>query len=131
MGEEHHAQMVGGEAGVRNLTCVLGEDAGFVEERAEGEPFLVAALPPLGDILLGDGPALELCVHHFDDGGIRIQPFDEAVGRFAIGESGVKSVPNFERETGNFTITSCHIFSYGFCVEVSLVLFHCPRMEAF
>jgi len=52
---------------------------GFVEEGAEGKPFLVAALSPLRDVVLIDRPAFELFRHHYHDAGFELTPCDEAV----------------------------------------------------
>jgi hypothetical protein len=50
--------------------------------------------------LICDRSAAELFRHDLDDGGIRVQPFDEAVSGLAIGKAAVELLPDFERETG-------------------------------
>jgi len=77
--------------------------------------------------LLGDGAAVELFLHDLHDDGNRVEPFDEAVSRLAIGETGVELVPDLElasflachqhlplkarREAGDFAVTCFHTFT--------------------
>ena len=109
MGEEHDVQVVGGDARGGDLTGVLREDTGFIEEGLEGEPFFVAPGAPFREIIVRNRAALEMFRHDFHDLWIRVQPFDEAVSRFAIGEAAVELLPDFERDSRNFSITCFHL----------------------
>ena len=113
MGEEHDVQALGRDAGGGDFPGVFGDDAGFIEEVVEGDPFFVAAGAPFREILLGDRPAFELIDHHLHHLGERVEPFDETDSWLAIGEALIELLPDFEWETGNFTITCFHSLSVG------------------
>ena len=119
MGKEDDLQMIGSHAGPCDVPGVLEEDAGFVEEGLEGEPFLVAALAPFRDVVLVNWPALELFRHHSHDVRVRVQPFDEAVSRLAVGEADVELLPDFERESCNLAVSGCHMFIFGYSFRLS------------
>jgi len=108
MGEKHDVQVIGGDAGGSDLAGVLGEDAGFVEEGIEGEPFFVAAGAPFREVALGNRAAFELFRHDFHDIRVRVQPFDKAISRFAIGEAGVELLPDFKGDSRNLSVTRFH-----------------------
>jgi hypothetical protein len=63
--------------------------------------------------LLRNGPAGEAVVHHFDDGGIGVEPFDELVSGLAVGEADIEFLPDLEWEMGDFAVACFHD---GFCL---------------
>ena len=63
--------MDSGEGGARG---VLGKVADFVKALPLGEPLLVAALPPLRDILFRDGAAFEESVHEESHRRVGVEP---------------------------------------------------------
>jgi len=109
VGEEHDVQLIGGYASSGELAGVLGNDAGFVEKGIEREPFLVSAGAPFREVAIGNWAAFELFGHDFHDLRVRVQPFDEAICRLAIGEAAVELLPDVERDSRNLSVTRFHI----------------------
>jgi hypothetical protein len=67
------------------------------------QPFAVAALTPFGEVLLGDGVALEVFAQDGFDGGLVVEPLDEVGAKFAVFEAEVEFVANGFGEAGDFT----------------------------
>ena len=82
------------------------EVAGFLEF----DPILIPARAPFGEVLLGDGFAVEFLGHGVLDFGEAVEPADEFGAGLAIGEALVELIPEGAGETGDFSVACFHGF---------------------
>ena len=96
-----------------DVVLVGGQFIGIGKEVLGGEPFLVAAVAPFGDVLGCDGASVELAGEDGLDLGEPVEPLQDGFGFEAIFETGVELSADLAGEAGDFTDT-CHktVISY-------------------
>ena len=116
-GGEKDQNVVGADARVAEDLAAFTESVGIEAAFAGGEPFLIAALPPFGEILRRYGATAEERVEDFDGFGFDIDPVENEGGGFAVHEEEVQSVPQSEWEACDFSGASRHFLnSFWFLV---------------
>lgn len=89
-------------AGARNICCVLLQ---FFEPRKRFpllEPALVAALTPVGEVLVSDGNAIEVPGEDCFDEGKFVKPWKDFRRRVAIFDAAVELVAEVFGKAGDF-----------------------------
>ena len=110
-GGEKDEDLVGANAGVAEHLAGFPESVGIQAAFVVDEPFLIAALPPLGEVLRRDGASAEERVEDFDGVGLDIDPVKDEGGGFAVQEEEVQSVPQSEGEACDFSGASRHFLN--------------------
>jgi len=86
-----------------------------------GQPVSEAAVAPFGEILLGDGMAIELGIEDGLDARDGVEPIKDGLGWLTVAEASVELFTNVVREAGDFTDAS-FIFCHGACFSRNGVL---------
>jgi hypothetical protein len=60
--------------------------------------------------LLGNWPAIEALVEHFDDFGFYVEPLEDLVSLIAVVDAPVEFVPDFGGEVCDFTVACFHVY---------------------
>jgi hypothetical protein len=66
------------------LAGALGELAGLAQPFLAQAPFAEAALAPLGEVLFGDGRAVEMGLEDFADFGLAVEPGQQSFALLAV-----------------------------------------------
>jgi len=88
---------------VLELRGEVQEAADAFARGAVAEPILVTPMAPGRDVLLIDGISLEGAIDQLFGFVEGIEPRDEILAPVAVEETGVEFVPDFVRETCDFT----------------------------
>ena len=64
---------------------------------------MIAAIPPLGEIAGGDGPAIEMKREDLFDFGEVVEPIEDGIGGLAVVEALVDFLADGVRETSDFS----------------------------
>jgi len=83
--------------------AVAGQLGGQGEDVLADEPFLVAALTPVGEVLLGDGEGVEVLGEEGLDLGEGIEPREDLRAELAILEAGVELGAKVVGQSGDFS----------------------------
>jgi hypothetical protein len=94
----HELAMGAAAQGIGILVKVPDEFAGSFKP----QPILVAALFPVGEILLGDGASLKVVAEPFLDDHMGVEPFDDLAARFAVFEAAADLIADGLGEAGDF-----------------------------
>lgn len=78
------------------------------------QPFLVAAVPPFGEVLAGDAFAVEQCGKDLLNVGKAVEPFEYGRGEFGVLQAAIEFFADFPRDTGNFSISHKVIGDVGY-----------------
>jgi hypothetical protein len=107
-GGEQAGGVVGHERGDLFQLCgVVQGFAGVCEEVAADLPFEVAAVAPLGEVLLGDGFVVEEFAEDLFDGGEGVEPSDDLAAGIVAVEAVVDGGAEIVGKAGDFSCT-CH-----------------------
>ena len=90
VGDEGEARLLPWTAASTSPVSLGGSDR-FVVDRVQGEPLLVAVLAPCGEMVFGDGAAIEALMEHGEDFGKGDEPIDEIAGLLAVVEAVIDS----------------------------------------
>ena len=103
-----------GLAGGDGLEFLLvgGEVLGVGEEVLFEEPFLVAGVAPVGEVLFADGLGVEFFGEEGLGFGQGVEPLEGGGGFGAVGQAGVELGANVPREAGDFS-GACHSVFFG------------------
>ena len=95
-----------GAAGGDLEFVLVGREFGDVAEKVlAGEPFLVAAVAPLREVLGRDGAAVEAFREDGSDFGQRVEPLEDGGGLETFFQAGVELGADRAGEAGDFTDT--------------------------
>jgi len=98
--------------GIIQFFMAVGEDGDEGTAFLEAQPFEITALPPFGEVLLGDGTALELLFEDRPNVGEAIEPFDQISAWLGVSEAERQFVADGLRQACDFSNTgSAHISS--------------------
>jgi len=109
-GRKGDEEMFAGNVGDGHPRGVLGEVADVFDAGTVIEPLLVGALPPFGQILLGDEPVLEEPFHVMSHRRVRVEPTQDLFGGDVFHELVIELLADVERQSGYLTFSCSHVF---------------------
>jgi hypothetical protein len=115
-GGEGEEEVFAGDVGEGHPGGVFGEIADVFDAGAVIQPLLIGALPPLGQVLLGDEPVLEEPFHVMSHCWIAVEPTEDLFGGHVVHDLVIELLSYVKWETGDFAFSCGHMGACGFAV---------------
>ena len=122
LGCQGEQEVFAGDVGKSSADGVLGKIADVFDAGAVVEPLLVGALPPFGQVLLGDETILEKAFHVMSHYRIGVKPTEDVFRGHIVHDLMIEPFTDVVRETGYFTFACGHRFACWFALSLVAVV---------